>query len=323
MSRWTSLLVSGFALVSLAAGFGAQAKDEAGSFDSPIVGRYQGSSITFFKQSAFDEVKMLSGALDVNDSGKKGDVWQTYAGKAMIIQYEPPKGRSSLEVFTNLKQNLADKGAEVLFECKDEACYSKPGEAFYRFADALSDGRSQVYNASQEHIRYVLAKAHSERGDTYISLLVGEYKSDSVVFLKTVEVKGMETDKIVFVDANAMKQGLLKDGRISLYGIFFDTDKDVPKPESKPTLDEIGKLLKADPGLNLIVVGHTDNVGEFKYNIDLSNRRAANVSGALAKTYGVAAGRVLFFGAGMAAPAASNDNDEGRAKNRRVELVKR
>jgi OmpA-OmpF porin, OOP family len=109
---------------------------------------------------------------------------------------------------------------------------------------------------------------------------------------------------------------------VSLYGIYFDTDKTDVKPESQPTLQEIAKLLKQDASLRLYVVGHTDNVGTYDHNLDLSQRRAAAVVGELTTKHGVAAVRLRPAGVGMLSPVAPNDNEQGRAKNRRVELVK-
>ncbi len=93
------------------------------------------------------------------------------------------------------------------------------------------------------------------------------------------------------------------------------------KPESEPSLKESAKLLQADPKLKLYVVGHTDNEGTFEYNIKLSKDRAEAVVKALVSTYKIAAARLQAFGAGPVSPAASNQTEEGRAKNRRVELA--
>jgi outer membrane protein OmpA-like peptidoglycan-associated protein len=109
---------------------------------------------------------------------------------------------------------------------------------------------------------------------------------------------------------------------VVLYGIHFDTDKYDIKPESEPTLGEIARLLQQDPTLRLNVVGHTDNVGGLEYNEDLSERRAASVVTYLTGRHGIDASRLSPVGAGMTSPIASNDTEEGRAKNRRVELVK-
>jgi outer membrane protein OmpA-like peptidoglycan-associated protein len=105
-------------------------------------------------------------------------------------------------------------------------------------------------------------------------------------------------------------------------GILFDTGKADVKPESDPALQEVSKLLKANPALKVYVVGHTDNVGGLAANIDLSKRRAASVVLSLTTQYGVSAAQLQAYGDGPYAPIASNDAEDGRALNRRVELVK-
>jgi outer membrane protein OmpA-like peptidoglycan-associated protein len=124
------------------------------------------------------------------------------------------------------------------------------------------------------------------------------------------------------VKAAEMAEKIDASGRIALYGILFDFNKTDLKPESKPTLDQIAKLLAEDPTLKLLVVGHTDNVGAFEFNRDLSARRAATVVAELKSKYGIAKERLFPFGVSFASPIASNSTEEGRAKNRRVELVK-
>src|SRR4029079_3201910 len=104
-------------------------------------------------------------------------------------------------------------------------------------------------------------------------------------------------------------------------GILFDTRSAVVKPESMPTLDEVSKLLKAQPTLRLLVVGHTDNVGTFEFNTDLSQRRAASVVQILTSKLGIDAKRLTPVGVSFASPVASNRTEEGKAKNRRVQLV--
>lgn len=94
------------------------------------------------------------------------------------------------------------------------------------------------------------------------------------------------------------------------------------KPESDATLKEIATLLQQDPSLKLFVVGHTDNVGSLASNMDFSKRRADAVTKVLTTKYGIAVARLSAQGDGPTAPVASNDSEDGRAKNRRVELVK-
>jgi OOP family OmpA-OmpF porin len=127
--------------------------------------------------------------------------------------------------------------------------------------------------------------------------------------------------KMAFVNSDDMNQSIHDSGKVALYGLYFDTDKDAIKPESQPTLAEIAKLLNSQPALRLRVVGHTDNQGKTDYNLDLRRRRAASVQRELSGKYSVSAGRLDTFGCGAYSPIASNEVEAGRAKNRRVELV--
>ena len=123
-------------------------------------------------------------------------------------------------------------------------------------------------------------------------------------------------------NAAALSTGLTGVGHIVVNGILFDTGKADVKPESAAALQEVAKLLKENPALKVYVVGHTDNVGALAGNIDLSKRRAASVVQALTTQYGIAATRLQPYGDGPYAPIASNDSEDGRTLNRRVELVK-
>jgi OOP family OmpA-OmpF porin len=127
----------------------------------------------------------------------------------------------------------------------------------------------------------------------------------------------------VVADAAALLADLDRVGHTVLRGVLFDTDRDVVKPESEPALTEIAKLLRDNPRMTAFIVGHTDMSGDFEHNLDLSNRRAAAVVQALVADHGISADRLTPRGVGPLAPVASNDSEEGRALNRRVELVKR
>lgn len=111
-------------------------------------------------------------------------------------------------------------------------------------------------------------------------------------------------------------------GHGAVCGIYFDTGKSTLKPESTPALAEVAKLLGADLTFKLWVVGHTDSVGAVDANLKLAQARAEAVVTALTTTHGIGAARLKGYGVGPLAPVATNDTEEGRAKNRRVELVK-
>jgi len=137
--------------------------------------------------------------------------------------------------------------------------------------------------------------------------------------LSVVEKSAMNQE--VQADAAAFAEGLAATGHAAVYGIYFDTNKSEVKPESAGALGEVAKLLSKQPALKLLVVGHTDSVGALEANLKLSSARAEAVVKALTTTHGVAPARLKPQGAGPIAPVASNRTEEGRAKNRRVELV--
>jgi outer membrane protein OmpA-like peptidoglycan-associated protein len=118
-----------------------------------------------------------------------------------------------------------------------------------------------------------------------------------------------------------MAEGIERHGHIAVHAIYFDTGKATIKPESAPALEEIAKLLKANTSLQLILVGHTNNVGTLELNMKLSADRAAAVAAALKGTFNIEPSRRRAHGVGPLAPVASNRAEEGRAKNRRVDLV--
>jgi outer membrane protein OmpA-like peptidoglycan-associated protein len=123
------------------------------------------------------------------------------------------------------------------------------------------------------------------------------------------------------VDAAAMAKGLGDQGHIALYGIYFDTDKATIKAESAPTLAEMAKLLNGQPKLDVFIVGHTDSQGSYEHNMTLSRQRAEAVAAALVGSYKIARTRLRTAGVGYLAPVGSNASEDGRALNRRVELV--
>ncbi|NLH11280.1 MAG: OmpA family protein [Holophagae bacterium] len=209
-------------------------------------------------------------------------------GRLTRILYSTQPGAkepSRLQILRNYENALAKIGGTVLTSDADGSSYLK----------LARDGR-EVW----VHV------------DAYIT---------SQYTLWVVEKAGMKQD--VVADAAAWRADIRSTGRAVVYGITFDTDKATLKPESAAVIKEIAALLAASPDLKLLVVGHTDMTGDLAHNRTLSEQRAAAVVAALVGTHGVAAPRLAAFGVGPLAPVASNDSEEGRAKNRRVELVKR
>lgn len=159
-----------------------------------------------------------------------------------------------------------------------------------------------------------LGKSPIEMHRNYLQALAGA--GFKAVVNCTPKDSGCDKLRFGFTD-----RGLAADGKIALYGIYFDTGKAEVKPASKTQVAEIAKLLKAQPALKVVLVGHTDNQGALDANLALSQQRAQAVAEALAKGHQIDAKRRAARGVASLAPVASNAAEEGRAKNRRVELV--
>ncbi len=164
--------------------------------------------------------------------------------------------------------------------------------------------------------RVIEGKIAKNGGLTYAHI---EAFNDGREYTVVVVEKGAMKQNVT-ADAAALSASIAATGKAAVYGIYFDTAKSVVKPESAPALEEITKLLKQNKGLTLYVVGHTDNAGALDYNLKLSADRADAVVKALVAG-GIAASRLKGAGVGPYCPVASNRTEEGKARNRRVELV--
>ena len=304
------------------------AQDVAGSKDPAGMKRYEGSELIGYRAPKFDEYMVPLGA--------PTSVVPTVYAKSKQIEglvsyytYLAPEGRTPTELFRNYKQEFQRLGIQTLYE-KNAGQAGWFGPTFDKVAE--DSDISQILGYDEEDERIMVGKS-KDADPSYYVVFVTAYK-DGVIpeRLQSKVQKGRALAQLVvvtpeqmeqtmaFVNADDMKQALHESGKVALYGLYFDTDKDVVKNESQPTLEEIAKLLKGEPSLRLHVVGHTDNRGKAEYNLDLSRRRAANVVRELAKM-GIAADRLDSFGCGLYSPMAANGTEDGRAKNRRVELV--
>ena len=137
--------------------------------------------------------------------------------------------------------------------------------------------------------------------------------------LHSIEVDVMKQE----ISALDIKGSIVSQGKIALYGILFDTGKSEIKPESEKAISSVATYLKENPEVNVYIVGHTDNVGDYAMNQKLSKARGESVKSYLVLKYQISATRLSGDGAGPICPVTSNDTEEGRALNRRVEIVKK
>ena len=299
-----SLVLCWFAVDQRALG-----QDREGSKDHPLISRYPGSVINGYSQKEFDEYELpLTKVAD----GKYGKT-QRVEGKVTAIHYDAPSSRSALEIYRNYDAALQKAGFQTLFSCGPKVCGDAPPGGAFPLEDAFGNYSDQT--------RYLAAKLSQPQGNVYVALWVYDSGFDIKQFIAIVESKPMESG-LVSVNAEALGGDIHRNGHAAVYGIYFDTGKAEVKPESDAALKGIANLLQQDPQLKLYVVGHTDNQGALDSNLELSKRRADAVLTILTTKYGVAADKLHALGDGPSAPVASNDTEEGRSRNRRVELVK-
>jgi OmpA-OmpF porin, OOP family len=328
-------------------------QDLVGARDPAFLKRYEGAFIVSYDDKAFDEFVLPLSRLEPDSDPKRRDAHNNKVfapseslnleGHRVRLVYVVPQERSPLEVVRNYRDEVDSLGGRVLFECKRNDCGGDPGRAsdggggemslamVLRPQELIGDSPFSNGHCAQldriEDQRYLAAElpqqsahvsvlAYTLKGGGFCKALAGR----TIVVVDVLETKARER-KMVAVDAPEMARSIAATGRIALYGILFDFDLATLKPESDPVLSEIGSLLKSNPKLKLLVVGHTDNAGNFDYNEDLSQRRAQAVVDALVSHYDVDRTRLRPVGVSFAAPVASNGTEEGRAQNRRVELV--
>lgn len=215
-------------------------------------------------------------------NGKKVSV----EGHKYYIQYnlnQGAKGPGDLKVVRNIQNALTKIGGKVLFE----------GERPWNSTIKLEKGGKETW--------------------VTVSAWPTLYR------LTIVEKEVMKQE--VEANAEAMGNDINTTGHVSIYGIYFDTGKAEIKPESDAAIAEIAKLLKNNNALKIYVVGHTDNAGSFDANMKLSKDRAVAVTNSLVSKYGIASSSLKAYGVSSLNPIASNKTEEGKAKNRRVELV--
>jgi OOP family OmpA-OmpF porin len=273
------------------------------------VTRYTGSIIDGYEVRDFDEYTLPIGpAVKDAASQRVPSKKETLEGKITRILYRGPEGRSTLEILRNYQAALEAAGFDILFSCADKDCGYLFHWIFYK------ERKQRILNTKTSgsafdilrDLRYLAAKGPIGGVTGHVSVLVAFDAGFSKLSKRPVTL-------LEVIDAT---------GYIAIYGVYFDTNSAEIKPESSPTLQEISKLLQSRPSLKLQVVGHTDSQGGYEDNMDLSRRRADAVAAPLAGKHGIDSGRLRAAGVGPLAPLASNDTPEGRAKNRRVALVK-
>lgn len=318
------------------------AKDAKDSKDHPGFKRIIGSEIIWYKYAKFDELNIALEKVefDYDKQTFKKTKRAKAEGELTTIYYKIPGDASTLEVVRQYEADLKPAGYETLFTAEND----KLDDGYGRFVEQTfptakkTDQLQYLHEFNKEEQRYAILKGKGKAGnEIYVSIyafvlndvstgldkLVENHKlakGQTVVRVDILETKAME-GRMTVVKSDEITSSIESTGRIAIYGVYFDTDKADIKPESSDSIAEIAKAITSGKGTYLIV-GHTDNQGDLNYNQTLSLKRATAVTAVLTSEYKIPADRILPVGVGMAAPLAPNTDEKGRAKNRRVEIVK-
>ncbi len=277
-----------FAQAALAVAVSASAtaqQDAKGCADHPFLSRMPNYYILECKSSDFDSYKFYDPAFQ----GKKQTVVEgrrTYLSYLVKQEYSQSPS-SALQIVRNYENALKSIGGSV-----------------YSWTQI---GGGELHGKYVRNNREAWVRIYINRNGAGYTLTV---------------VEKQEMAQEVTANAKALADGIQTAGHVAVYGIQFDFNKADIKPESEATMLEIAKVLRENASMKLYVVGHTDNAGGLEYNLKLSQQRADAVVRELSGKHGIAADRLKAAGMGPLAPVASNDTEEGRARNRRVELVK-
>ncbi|NTV14531.1 MAG: OmpA family protein [Desulfobulbaceae bacterium] len=189
------------------------------------------------------------------------------------------------------------------------------------FENAIKAAKgSVIYTNPDSSVEYHISRKDGEWWGI-VKCGSSDGKSCGAIMHRFVRLAPMEQSMVV--SSGEIAKSIVDEGKAVFYGLYFDTDQAVLKPESTPTLTEIAKWLKDNPGKDVFIVGHTDMQGSVDHNLTLSRSRAEAVVTALAKQHGIKPERLKAEGVASFAPVSNNTAEAGRAKNRRVEMVLR
>lgn len=270
----------------LALALPAQAgEDLGGAKDHPLLSRYPASHITEYQQN-YNAVEFATGT---QDGVPQRQAVEGQATQILYFHNSAETQPSPLQLIRNYQNAIKSIGGEVLYE---------------RLPSDGDGGETTL-------------KVTSAGKDIWVRVEPGIYSAPTQSYsLRLVEVEAMQQ----VVSANQLLDELNRNGFIALY-INFDTGKADLKADGQATVKEIVSMLSSAPELKIAIEGHTDNVGQPADNKALSERRAQSVMAAIVAA-GIPAERLQAAGFGQERPVADNRSEEGRAKNRRVELVK-
>jgi OmpA-OmpF porin, OOP family len=297
--------------------------DINGAKDNQLLSRFSGSTIQFYNTVNWDTYILPYSKL-ISVSGSK--TWEKrlkLQGEIDRIQYITNLENNASLVYMNYLDALKKSSWEILFNGSgDNELGNESYEwQFYMFGNdglGLGDKIGSKYDFRGNDYAYISAKFEDDDTTYYASIYIIEKDNSTMINQDIIKVKNPD---VGLVTAKLMTEKIDKKGHIALDGLFFETGKSTITDKSIPALKNIAEYLNGHSTKKFLVVGHTDNVGNFDANLRLSKDRADAVINELATKYSVNAEQLQAYGDGSTAPVASNSTESGKATNRRVEIV--
>ncbi|MCK5671857.1 MAG: OmpA family protein [Spirochaetales bacterium] len=314
-----------FVCLVLSPVYAQRTSDIENSKDSPLLSRFEGSVIEFYK-----ETKWGSYLLPVSEKGTIS--WSgpmALEGRVIRTQYTVSPDNNSEFVLHNYKAAFKNAGFEVLIAIANEelGVSDRPhtwndtyyvGGGYYNGLNNGKFGMGKNFPTWNNNHCFIAARGHANGKDIYAVIYAIVDEKYTLITQDIIEVESVDTG---FVSADNISKDIAFSGHIAIYDIHFDGDKATIKSESAEALSVVANYLKSNSDKDYFIVGHAAGIGDFDLGMDLSIARAKAVMDELIKKYGVSKDQLKSYGVGALCPVTSNNSDEGIAKNRRVEIV--
>jgi len=302
--------------------FAQEMKDINGAKDNPLISRLENSYLVYSKTVKWDSyILPISKIIKVDGQ----NAWKKklkLEGEVNRLQYITPKENNAAFVYMNYLSALKKSKWEILFSGKGKAELGNDSYEwqFSMFQEGLGldDKFGSKYNFRGNDYAYITAKYEENDTSYYAMIYIVEKDNFTLITQDIIKVKNPD---LGLVTAKLLTEQIDKKGHLALDGIFFETGKATLTDKSSLALKNIAEYLNAHKNTKFFIVGHTDNVGDFASNMTLSENRAKAVMTELVNKYNVDANQVKAYGIANLSPVTSNKTDEGKARNRRVEIV--
>lgn len=303
-----------------------------GATPHPLVPMLPDGHISYLND--YDYVEMTLPYYKTDEEGDLTIERKTFHGFRQAVEYSFPDQDHFLRTFRSYVNRFENDSALSVKYAKygndlRSDLYARNASVLYRDASGnnpeANDFSERGYvilepsNASDTYsfITVSIYKPRHSRNNPGMRVFINQFTYES---LDLIELPDVEID-LTPPEKTELESSLIQDGKAVVNAILFEFDSDVLMEESSASIDVLVSLLKENPELKLYIVGHTDWIGSYEYNLNLSKSRSASVVNRLVDTHSIDRSRLVAVGVGPVAPVTSNETEQGRALNRRVEIV--